>query len=76
MKYGIYIPHVELFIDCLVKKENMLYITATFKVEIVSFIFVLKKPKMHWISIIMYYDVCKYPVMILFNTLYLLHAFV
>ena len=42
IKYGINIPHVELFIDC---------ITATFKVEIVSSVFILKKTKMHCISI-------------------------
>ena len=51
IKYGINIPHVELFIDCLSEKENMLYITATFQVEIVSSVFVLKKSKMHWITI-------------------------
>jgi hypothetical protein len=33
------------------EKENMVYITATFTVVIVSSVFVLKKPKMHWITI-------------------------
>ena len=49
IKYGINIPHVELFIGCLMKKKTCC--TETFTVEIVSSVFVLKKPKMHWIPI-------------------------